>query len=249
MINFFRKIREKLLSEGKTGKYLKYAIGEIVLVMIGILLALQVNNWNQERLERKLEAKYVERLKMNLQQDILTFAEFETTYLSIKKGVLEVLGSAKDAEDIIHNPVITGENLDLSTAISLPPIQSTTYEELKNNGDIRLIRNPDIRLKLDEYYDLVELISGILQKSPGTYLQILYGSLPGQSTYESLINKRDYTIPEMEIGFNLFLNHKGKQEAVNLELYYTASLSYWLNRISTMAENCLATLELEYPEN
>ena len=150
---------------------------------------------------------------------------------------------------IIHNPVITGENLDLSTAISLPPIQSTTYEELKNNGDIRLIRNPDIRLKLDEYYDLVELISGILQKSPGTYLQILYGSLPGQSTYESLINKRDYTIPEMEIGFNLFLNHKGKQEAVNLELYYTASLSYWLNRISTMAENCLATLELEYPEN
>jgi hypothetical protein len=49
MIKFFRKIRQNLLLEGKTGKYLKYAIGEIVLVMIGILLALQVNNWNEER--------------------------------------------------------------------------------------------------------------------------------------------------------------------------------------------------------
>ncbi len=56
MIKFFRRIRMQLLSEGppasragKTGKYLKYAIGEIVLVMVGILLALQVNNWNEKR--------------------------------------------------------------------------------------------------------------------------------------------------------------------------------------------------------
>jgi len=49
MIKFFRNIRQKLLSEGKTTNYIKYAIGEIVLVMIGILLALQVNNWNENR--------------------------------------------------------------------------------------------------------------------------------------------------------------------------------------------------------
>ena len=49
MIKFFKRIRQNLLLEGKTGKYLKYAIGEIVLVMIGILLALQVNNWNEKR--------------------------------------------------------------------------------------------------------------------------------------------------------------------------------------------------------
>ena len=49
MIKFFRKIRYDLMEQNKTGKYLKYAIGEIVLVMIGILLALQVNTWNGER--------------------------------------------------------------------------------------------------------------------------------------------------------------------------------------------------------
>ena len=46
MIKFFRHIRQKLLSEGKTARYIKYAIGEIVLVVIGILIALQINNWN-----------------------------------------------------------------------------------------------------------------------------------------------------------------------------------------------------------
>ena len=51
MIKFFRKIRQNLLMENKTRKYFKYAIGEIVLVMIGILLALQINNWNEKRKE------------------------------------------------------------------------------------------------------------------------------------------------------------------------------------------------------
>ena len=49
MIKFFKKIRQNLLMENKTGKYLKYAIGEIVLVVIGILIALGINNWNQNQ--------------------------------------------------------------------------------------------------------------------------------------------------------------------------------------------------------
>ena len=56
MIKFFRKIRYNLMETGKTGKYLKYAIGEIILVMIGILLALQVNNWNIDRINSNKEA-------------------------------------------------------------------------------------------------------------------------------------------------------------------------------------------------
>ena len=48
MIKFFRKIRQNLLSQGKTGKYLKYAVGEIILVVFGILIALQLNAWKEE---------------------------------------------------------------------------------------------------------------------------------------------------------------------------------------------------------
>mgnify|MGYP001131487683 CR=1 FL=1 len=53
MINFFRKVRKNLLNEGKTTRYFKYAIGEIVLVVIGILIALQVNNYNNQRIDQQ----------------------------------------------------------------------------------------------------------------------------------------------------------------------------------------------------
>ena len=57
MLKFFRKIRQNLLSEGKTGKYIKYAFGEIILVVIGILIALQINTWNEDyKSKRKKEA-------------------------------------------------------------------------------------------------------------------------------------------------------------------------------------------------
>ncbi len=69
MINFFRKIRQRLLTENKVSKYLLYAIGEIVLVMVGILLALQVNNWNEESKNTSSEIKtmmgLVEEFKIN----------------------------------------------------------------------------------------------------------------------------------------------------------------------------------------
>ncbi|WP_243471149.1 DUF6090 family protein [Winogradskyella sp. MH6] len=67
MIKFFRNIRRSLLNEGKTGKYLKYAVGEIVLVVIGILIALQINNWNENR---KLENSK-EKLMLALKKELL----------------------------------------------------------------------------------------------------------------------------------------------------------------------------------
>lgn len=58
MIKFFRRIRQRLLTENKFSKYLFYAVGEIVLVVIGILVALQLNNWNEERAQREIEIYY-----------------------------------------------------------------------------------------------------------------------------------------------------------------------------------------------
>ncbi|HMC01869.1 MAG TPA: DUF6090 family protein [Flavobacteriaceae bacterium] len=76
MIKFFRIIRKKLLAEGKTTNYLKYAIGEIVLVVIGILIALQINNWNEERKVQLKADLYKNKIIKDLETDLVNIDSF-----------------------------------------------------------------------------------------------------------------------------------------------------------------------------
>jgi len=80
MIKFFRKIRQNLLSEGKTGKYLKYAIGEIILVVIGILIALQINNWNTESENKTKIDNTLKQVQADLLNDIKEITELKKEY-------------------------------------------------------------------------------------------------------------------------------------------------------------------------
>jgi len=84
MLKFFRKIRQRLLNEGKSRQYLVYAMGEILLVMIGILLALQVNNWNEKNKERQHQMDQLSNLRM----EVVSMKAF-------LKGQIKIL---KDAE-------------------------------------------------------------------------------------------------------------------------------------------------------
>ena len=91
MIKFFRHIRKSLLNEGKTSKYLKYAIGEIALVMIGILLALQVNNWNNNRIAKQVELNQIKQLLEDAKSDLVFFesrAKFLNSINSLQSLVL-----------------------------------------------------------------------------------------------------------------------------------------------------------------
>ena len=83
MISIFRNMRKKLADDNQFLKYTRYAIGEILLVMVGILLALQVNNWNNVRSERALEVKYLKGIKADLQVDLINLKIFSAG-LSIK---------------------------------------------------------------------------------------------------------------------------------------------------------------------
>ena len=81
MIKFFRKIRQNLLSEGKAMQYFKYAIGEIILVVIGILIALQINNWNENRQAKRLVSSHLASIREDLKLDL---KQIETNAESLK---------------------------------------------------------------------------------------------------------------------------------------------------------------------
>lgn len=84
MIKFFRKIRQKLLTENKTEKYFKYAIGEIVLVVIGILIALNINNWNESRKRENLKQRLYVELYESIKSDTVNYNEDLNRLKSVK---------------------------------------------------------------------------------------------------------------------------------------------------------------------
>src|SRR6056300_1263594 len=130
MIKLFRRIRKNLISEGKTGKYLKYAVGEIVLVVIGILIALQLNNLNENRKNNVFEKEILTRIQENLKNDKLALEEIVTNFSKAVKSSEKILNSevSQKTEDSI--------NISLGAIIQFDRFQPLTnaYDVLKSDG-------------------------------------------------------------------------------------------------------------------
>jgi hypothetical protein len=148
MINFFRKIRENLLAEGKTSKYLKYAVGEIFLVVIGILIALQINNWNESRKDEAFEQEILKQIQENLSNDRLALEGIERNFNSAieSAGVILNTTDSQDIEDSVH--ILLGKIIQFDRFQPL----TNAYEVLKSNG-LDKISNKDLRFLLGLYYD------------------------------------------------------------------------------------------------
>jgi len=149
MIKFFRSIRKKLLAEGKTTNYLKYAIGEIVLVVIGILIALQINNWNQNRKIRHTELKLLYELKEDLQEtkiDLLSDIEKAKNILLITDSIYQKI-NAKD----LDKPIEISINYISETSMLFPKLSA--YEALQSEG-ITIVSNDLLRKKITDFYQL-----------------------------------------------------------------------------------------------
>mgnify|MGYP003640986258 CR=1 FL=1 len=145
MIKFFRKIRQNLLSEGKTGKYFKYAIGEILLVVIGILIALSINNWNETNKLKKIEEKVLNNIKNDLvqnKQDLLKNVkrhEFQISEFNILINNIEITQ--------IYNDSLVPKFRNL-ISWSSPYLTLASYENLKTDKGIDLILNDSLKKKL-----------------------------------------------------------------------------------------------------
>lgn len=149
MIKFFRKIRQKLLETGQMSRYLTYAIGEIILVVIGILIALQINNWNEERKLNNTELKLLEELHKDLEEtkiDLLSDLKECQNKLVTTEQIYQNLTNEKTIEQI---------NISVKYVIQIPHLypKLTAYETLKTEG-ITLISNDQLRKNISDFYQL-----------------------------------------------------------------------------------------------
>ncbi len=158
MIKFFRKIRQNLLSEGKVSKYLIYAIGEIILVVIGILIALAINNWNENRKLRIQEIIYLDNLKddINAQINLLDiYIDYEGIIIDQCNDIIK---HYELNEGFINMDSIFPKLHDLSTRWTFSNA-NTTLMQMLNSNQINIIQNRELKEELIAFNQQIDLFS------------------------------------------------------------------------------------------
>ncbi len=158
MINFFRRVRQQLLSGNKFSKYLLYAFGEIMLVVIGILLALQINNWNTNKQETKVLQNHLKNIQNNLHADLISIKEirnFRDSSVAYSQNYLKV--AKKDEITIDDFDALENSNYKVYFDSYFKP-RTSGFETLKNSGFIGKLSGTKIEMMLNEYYYIVDKI-------------------------------------------------------------------------------------------
>lgn len=149
MLKFFRKFRQKWLAESRFGKYLLYASGEIILVVIGILIALNINNWNDEQQKRTLELKILKEIQTNLKHDLFEIKDdigiMDSVNLACEK-VINFLETRTEPSNYFFNNVGI-----VKVAPHFDPNKSG-YELLVSKG-VEIISNDSLRGSISVLYE------------------------------------------------------------------------------------------------
>jgi hypothetical protein len=155
MIPFFRKIRKKMADDNRPLQYMRYAVGEIVLVVVGILIALQINTWNNELIEKRKEQSVLiglhETFSINLENLDYVMATSIAAFDSSKK-LLSLMGPSASDYTSTEVDSLIGHMINYST---YDP-SSGTIDDIINSGKLNIIRNPELKANISNWSGMLE---------------------------------------------------------------------------------------------
>lgn len=157
MIKFFRQVRQRLLSENKFSRYLLYAIGEILLVVVGILIALNINNSNELKKQRAQELNYLKNIKTDLQLNIAHLDNYIESRQTAINSANEIIAHY-EGKPIADLKVFSRHTVNIYTGRKFFQINNT-YQELINSGNLALISNDLIKgtlLNMETLYNVMK---------------------------------------------------------------------------------------------
>ena len=249
MLKFFRRVRRNLLRENRTSQYLLYALGEIVLVVIGILIALQLNNWNEARKDRKDE-----------QQVVLTiYEELEENY-KYSQGVLEEINKrlastynlmriTQETDATLSNQAFDSIMVQAFLLNAHTPVKAD-LERVLGSSQIDLIRSSKLQERLSDYKTSIEqttlyyryaeddfklvILPYFVKNYPLRSMLVQYGLPVGDTAHQKNYNELLASVEFENILSVIFADSGGLLEAI------TANLK--------LIEDLKALIEQDYPE-
>ena len=194
MIKFFRKIRQKMLTENKFSKYLLYAIGEIILVVIGILIALWINNWNQEQILTKQTDALLHNMVLDLKTDT---TQFDHDIIRLEKNITggKLLLQNKPFESISADSLYGL----LPTDLIYYRITSQTFEKFKSIGLTKIGDSQELFNGISSYYTNNSLILETL---------VNYDKNESIETNNLWVLDDEFEAPSFDEGFGPYLDNE-----------------------------------------
>ena len=215
MIKFFRKIRQKLLSENKFSKYLIYAVGEIILVVIGILIALQINTWNDSRKQNILEDDFINGIKNDLKQD----KEYILMILNINKekdSIYEIINSDLfDLYDNNRSKLDSLLNQFIANSRTFYPAVGT-FESAISGNDLGKFKNKFFSTATTKLYN-------------STYTRLNDNAKSFDDRFYYLVKKYSF---ERRTGHIREMNNNQLTELLDDLFYYSKAMKYYDNLLN-----------------
>jgi len=249
MIKFFRKIRQKLLSENKYNKYLIYAIGEILIIVIGVLIAVQINNRNETNKNELQTIIYLEDLKTDVEYDIKTLNEYiSSNYLRISNvdTIIKILTtkdklSQKETLEFINlHLALTTESYFIPEKSTIKQIESSSHGDLIQNKELRNLTfryystnerneyNNEVSLQLYQHSDITKNI----------FQNVLLSGDYGKYLFDSSFNRPQIDIPHLWLRTDYLY-------ALFLKKQMTDDQNMRYKNVKTMSENLVKIIEKE----
>ena len=244
MIRFFRTLRQRLLAENRVSRYLLYALGEIALVMIGILLALQVNNWNETRNNKLAEQKYLREILTSLEKDQGRTRYLKSGRAQRKHDALQHLLGYLHADSTVADSTLKRAFFTSLMTLSFS-YDKGNYESLKAFG-LDKISSDSLRPNLVRFYEVTMPLSQVFLEG---------GEAVEKARREDLLQQlRTFTFQKADVGtwFPMtdidFANLKEQEafkELIWLEMEVSANYLFRLENILERFEVMIAEVTTE----
>jgi hypothetical protein len=185
MIKFFRRIRQSLLSQNKFSKYFLYAIGEIILVVIGILIAVSINNWNQNVQKQEQEKVYYCKIIEDLQND----------NTNIQRGIKSLNDRIATAKDLLLNLYTQVDDKSILMDEYIPAIRSYRFtpskaaiEDITSSGKLENLKNSELKTSILQHYSDLEYALNVLHQNRQDFSRLSFA-------YDNMVDLGYHQIP------------------------------------------------------
>ena len=234
--------------ENKTSKYFKYAIGEVILVVIGILIALQINNWNENNNRSKKEVALLINIKNDLEADIANLKRQDSFFA--KKEIKAELGIA------LFYKATTVKDIDSVMSLTSALwnelfINQNTFNEMINSGSMYAMSNKELQKKINKYYSLVEAHIEYI-RSVNTTQSTLWELDPAMYPAKLLMSQIEKPTLDLKLIDTTWINNPKTATYLSLDNYLHSNQGLnnvyrreVFRRIITAADNLSASLTEE----